>query len=319
MLIPQEEVERDVRRAAEMVETNFTGHVTSLLAIAARMRAQGRGTIVVLSSVAAVRPRKANFVYGSAKAGLDAFARGLADSLHGTGVRVVLVRPGFVTGRMTAGMPAGPAVQHPGPGRGGHRGRPARRQGGRVDPGPASRARAGPAAGPAPAVAPRITLSHAVDSSGVRVLVAEDDENLGSVLARGLREQGYVVDLVPDGETAASYLRFYQYEVVVLDWRMPKLSGLDLLRRLRRGGTSVPVLMLTARDDPADRIAGLDAGADDYLVKPFDFGELLARLRALQRRPPSVQAPRLVIGAVEFDPAAREVLVRGERRLTRPL
>jgi DNA-binding response OmpR family regulator len=71
--------------------------------------------------------------------------------------------------------------------------------------------------------------------------------------------------------------------------------------------------MLTARDDPADRIAGLDAGADDYLVKPFDFGELLARLRALQRRPPSVQAPRLVIGAVEFDPAAREVLVRGER------
>jgi DNA-binding response OmpR family regulator len=147
----------------------------------------------------------------------------------------------------------------------------------------------------------------------VRVLIAEDDEKLGAVLARGLREQGYIVDLVPDGETAASYLRFYQYEVVVLDWRMPKLSGLDLLRRLRRGGTSVPVLMLTARDDPADRIAGLDAGADDYLVKPFDFGELLARLRALQRRPPSVQAPRLVIGAVEFDPAAREVLVRGER------
>jgi len=152
----------------------------------------------------------------------------------------------------------------------------------------------------------------------VRVLVAEDDENLGAVLARGLREQGYVVDLVPDGETAASYLRFYQYEVAVLDWRMPRLSGLDLLRRLRRAGgagqnRAIPVLMLTARDDPADRIAGLDAGADDYLVKPFDFGELLARLRALQRRPPAVQAPRLAVGAVEFDPAAREVLVRGER------
>ncbi|HEU5392896.1 MAG TPA: response regulator transcription factor [Streptosporangiaceae bacterium] len=152
----------------------------------------------------------------------------------------------------------------------------------------------------------------------MRVLVAEDDENLGAVLARGLREQGYVVDLVPDGETAASYLRFYQYEVAVLDWRMPRLSGLDLLQRLRRENSpshnrAVPVLMLTARDDPADRIAGLDAGADDYLVKPFDFGELLARLRALQRRPPSVQAPRLAIGAVEFDPAAREVLVRGER------
>jgi DNA-binding response OmpR family regulator len=145
------------------------------------------------------------------------------------------------------------------------------------------------------------------------VLIAEDDENLGTVLARGLREQGYVVDLVPDGETAASYLRFYQYEVAVLDWRMPRLSGLDLVRRLRRSGASTPVLMLTARDTPADRIAGLDAGADDYLVKPFDFGELLARLRALQRRPPAAQAPRLTIGSVEFDPAAREVLVRGER------
>ena len=114
VLIPQEEAERDVRRAAEMVETNFTGHVTSLLAIAARMRAQGRGTIVVLSSVAAVRPRKANFVYGAAKAGLDAFARGLADSLHGTGVRVLLVRPGFVTGRMTSGMAPAPMASTPG-------------------------------------------------------------------------------------------------------------------------------------------------------------------------------------------------------------
>jgi decaprenylphospho-beta-D-erythro-pentofuranosid-2-ulose 2-reductase len=113
VLIPQDEAERDVRRAAEMVETNFTGHVTSLLAIAARMRAQGRGTIVVLSSVAAVRPRKANFVYGAAKAGLDAFARGLTDSLHGTGVRVLLVRPGFVTGRMTAGMPPAPMSSTP--------------------------------------------------------------------------------------------------------------------------------------------------------------------------------------------------------------
>ncbi len=145
------------------------------------------------------------------------------------------------------------------------------------------------------------------------MLLAEDDENLGAVLARGLREQGYVVDLVPDGETAAAYLRFYQYEVAVLDWRMPKLSGLDLVQRLRRTGTSTPVLMLTARDAPADRIAGLDAGADDYLVKPFDFGELLARLRALQRRPPAAQAPRLTIGEVEFDPSTREVLARGQR------
>jgi decaprenylphospho-beta-D-erythro-pentofuranosid-2-ulose 2-reductase len=113
ILVHQPDVERDIRRAATMIETNFTGHVTTLLAVAARMRAQGRGTIVVLSSVAAVRPRKANPVYGAAKAGLDAFARGLTDLLHGSGVRVLLVRPGFVTGRMTAGMPPAPLATTP--------------------------------------------------------------------------------------------------------------------------------------------------------------------------------------------------------------
>ena len=113
VLIPQADVGADVTRAAAMIGTNFTGHVTVLLAIAAQMRKQRYGTIVVLSSVAAVRPRKANFVYGAAKAGLDAFARGLADSLHGTGVQVVLVRPGFVTGRMTAGMPPAPLATTP--------------------------------------------------------------------------------------------------------------------------------------------------------------------------------------------------------------
>ena len=149
----------------------------------------------------------------------------------------------------------------------------------------------------------------------MRVLVAEDDEGLGDVLARGLRERGYVVDLVPDGETAAAYLRFYTYEVAVLDWRMPRLSGLDLVRRLRRGGTATPVLMLTARDAPADRITGLDAGADDYLVKPFDFGELLARIRAvLRRRNPSLS--RIVrAGDLAIDTATREVTV-GERSVS---
>jgi decaprenylphospho-beta-D-erythro-pentofuranosid-2-ulose 2-reductase len=113
ILVPQADLERDVRRAAAMIETNFTGHVTTLLAVADRMRAQGRGTIVVLSSIAANRPRKANPVYGATKAGLDAFARGLADRLHGTGVRVLLVRPGFVTGRMTAGMTPAPLATTP--------------------------------------------------------------------------------------------------------------------------------------------------------------------------------------------------------------
>ncbi|HUA42398.1 MAG TPA: SDR family NAD(P)-dependent oxidoreductase [Streptosporangiaceae bacterium] len=113
VLTPQDQMDAAPDRAATLIQTNYTSHVTMLLAVAARMRAAGRGTIVVLSSVAAVRPRRANFVYGSAKAGLDAFARGLADSLHASGVRVVLVRPGFVIGRMTAGMSPAPLATTP--------------------------------------------------------------------------------------------------------------------------------------------------------------------------------------------------------------
>ena len=113
VLIPQPELDRDPARAATMIGTNFTGHVTTLLACAARMRDQGHGTIVVLSSIAAVRPRRANLVYGATKAALDAFGRGLADSLHGSGVKVLLVRPGFVIGRMTAGMVPAPLATTP--------------------------------------------------------------------------------------------------------------------------------------------------------------------------------------------------------------
>ena len=102
-----------MRLAATMIETNFTGHVTVLLAFGEAMRRRGSGTIVVLSSIAAVRPRKFNSVYGATKAALDAFARGYADSLHGTGVRVLLVRPGFVTGRMTEGMKPAPLATTP--------------------------------------------------------------------------------------------------------------------------------------------------------------------------------------------------------------
>jgi decaprenylphospho-beta-D-erythro-pentofuranosid-2-ulose 2-reductase len=114
VLIGQDQAERDVRLAATMIETNFTGHVTALLAFGEAMRRRGSGTIVVLSSVAAVRPRKFNSVYGATKAALDAFARGYADSLHGTGVRVLLVRPGFVIGRMTEGMAPAPLATTPG-------------------------------------------------------------------------------------------------------------------------------------------------------------------------------------------------------------
>jgi two-component system, OmpR family, response regulator len=151
----------------------------------------------------------------------------------------------------------------------------------------------------------------------VRVLVAEDDSALRSVLGRGLRESGYVVDEVADGKSALDYLRCYEYEAAVIDWRMPAMSGLDVVRELRKRGSPLPILMLTARDAPADRVTGLDQGADDYLIKPFDFAELLARLRALQRRPPALQTPRLCIGNLEFDPATRQVRIGpGRPRLT---
>ncbi len=141
----------------------------------------------------------------------------------------------------------------------------------------------------------------------MRILVAEDDAALRSVLERGLNEHGYVVDPVADGEQALGFLRTYEYEVAIIDWRMPKVSGLDVVRALRARRSALPILMLTARDTVSDRVMGLDEGADDYLVKPFDFGELLARLRALQRRPPTLQPPKLVVGDIEFDPSTRKV------------
>ncbi|HEX3923305.1 MAG TPA: SDR family NAD(P)-dependent oxidoreductase [Streptosporangiaceae bacterium] len=113
VLVGQDVLDMDPLQAGLLVQANLTGHVTMLLGAAARMRAQGHGTLVVLSSVAAIRPRRANFVYGAAKAGLDAFARGLADSLHGSGVRVLLVRPGFVIGRMTRGLAPAPLATTP--------------------------------------------------------------------------------------------------------------------------------------------------------------------------------------------------------------
>jgi DNA-binding response OmpR family regulator len=143
----------------------------------------------------------------------------------------------------------------------------------------------------------------------MRILVAEDNRGLRDVLARGLRENGYAVDAVADGAEALAFLRSYEYAVAVLDWRMPGISGLEVLQDMRRRRSPTPVLMLTARDAPADRVTGLDQGADDYLIKPFDFGELLARLRALLRRPPSVQATKLAVGDVVLDPAERAVRV----------
>ena len=149
----------------------------------------------------------------------------------------------------------------------------------------------------------------------MRLLVAEDDSPLRSVLERGLRENGYVVDAVADGEQAEAYLRAYGYEVAILDWRMPKLSGIEVLQRARQRGDRTPVLMLTARDATEDRVIGLNTGADDYLVKPFAFAELLARLQALQRRPAYTLAPKLICGHLSMDTATRAVTSAGETLL----
>ena len=143
----------------------------------------------------------------------------------------------------------------------------------------------------------------------MRVLVAEDDEGLRSVLERGLRESGYAVDAVGDGELALRYLDTYEYEVAILDWRMPKVSGLEVIQRLRRRGSALPILMLTARDTACDRVIGLDEGADDYLVKPFDFSELLARVRALQRRGEAVQSRVIKVANLALDTVTREVSI----------
>jgi DNA-binding response OmpR family regulator len=141
----------------------------------------------------------------------------------------------------------------------------------------------------------------------MRVLVAEDDDGLRSVLERGLRENGYAVDVTVDGQQALRYLDTYDYEVAIIDWRMPRLTGLELIQQLRRRGSSLPVLMLTARDTASDRVTGLDEGADDYLIKPFDFAELLARVRALQRRGEAMQSLLIKVGDVTLDTVTREV------------
>src|SRR4051794_17766948 len=145
----------------------------------------------------------------------------------------------------------------------------------------------------------------------MRVLVAEDDDGLRDVLVLGLSDAGYQVDAVDRGDDAIDQLKWYEYDVAIIDWRMPGREGIDVVAWARKHGRPTALLMLTARDTPADRIRGLDAGADDYLVKPFDFGELLARGRALQRRPRGVDAPILERGRLALDPVARVVLVDG--------
>ena len=141
----------------------------------------------------------------------------------------------------------------------------------------------------------------------MRVLVAEDDPGLREVIVLGLQDSGYQVDAVERGDDAIDQLKWYDYDVAIIDWRMPGAEGIDVVAWARRKHRPTALLMLTARDAPADRIRGLDTGADDYLVKPFDFGELLARVRALQRRPRGVDEPVLARGRIRLDPVTRVV------------
>lgn len=144
----------------------------------------------------------------------------------------------------------------------------------------------------------------------MRVLLVEDDALLGDAIQAGLKQSGYAVDWMRDGVSGDQALATEAYAAVVLDIGLPRLSGLEVLRRLRVRGDSIPVLILTARDTVSDRIGGLDAGADDYLLKPFDMGELAARLRALIRRASGKAELLLQLAGVILDPAAHRVVCR---------
>jgi DNA-binding response OmpR family regulator len=135
----------------------------------------------------------------------------------------------------------------------------------------------------------------------MRLLLAEDDHYLSAMLAKGLREHAYAVDVVPDGDAAIGLSAINEYDVIMLDVMMPKRDGFAVCRELRRRGIAAPVLMLTARDSVSDKVEGLDAGADDYLAKPFEFAELLARLRALLRRAREIREPEITIADLVVD------------------
>ena len=145
----------------------------------------------------------------------------------------------------------------------------------------------------------------------MRILVVEDEEKMARALQRGLENEGYSAEAVGTGDDAVFWATETAYDAIVLDVGLPGRDGYAVCRDLRAAGVYTPVLMLTARGAVEDRIAGLDSGADDYLIKPFAFGELLARLRALLRRGPAERAPEIVVGDIVIDPASHTVTRRG--------
>ncbi len=146
----------------------------------------------------------------------------------------------------------------------------------------------------------------------MKLLVVEDEPKLNKGLVTGLQQRGYAVDFAFDGETGETMARLNGYDVVILDVMLPKRDGFDVCRRLRQGGIQTPVLFLTAKDSTEDTVQGLDLGADDYLVKPFSFDELAARLRTLLRRPPTGITPILALDELKLDPTSQQVTVGGK-------
>lgn len=149
----------------------------------------------------------------------------------------------------------------------------------------------------------------------MRILLVEDDVRIVGFVAKGLRENSYAVDAATDGEDALYQAAINDYDVIILDVMLPIKDGFTVCREIRESGSKTPILMLTARDAIDDRICGLDFGADDYLVKPFDFNELLARLRALLRRGGEIRPPKIVIADLEIDTTARRVRRGGQEIL----
>ena len=147
----------------------------------------------------------------------------------------------------------------------------------------------------------------------MRILVIEDEAKVASFIRRGLEAEGYRVDIAPDGEAGLTQAFDHQYDLIVLDVMLPKRDGLDVLREMRKHKLHVPVLMLTARDTVADKVAGLDRGADDYLTKPFAFEELLARMRALLRRGGPLSPSTLSVANLKLDLVSRQVTRAGTR------
>ncbi|WMR33559.1 response regulator [Metapseudomonas otitidis] len=152
----------------------------------------------------------------------------------------------------------------------------------------------------------------------MRLLLVEDDPALGEGVRTGLRQEGYTIDWLQDGASALHALQTEEFDLVVLDLGLPRLDGIELLKRLRGGGATLPVLILTARDATEDRIAGLDAGADDYLVKPFDLNELKARLRALLRRSTGRATVLIEHAGITLAPSSQQVTYNGQTVVLTP-